>query len=1285
MKKPFPISVFLLLFLSIQLSAQNFPIVLEAENAKIIGSGAFVNTNNNWPAGEKFVENFMRGTSLEYENIQIDKAGVYKFDVVYLTADTDRPLAVTVNNYDPVIVLFKETTQEWYKPPTKTVAVYLHLDQGMNKLKITPVKDYGPNLDKFILNLSDKVIENNSYPYDITDDSDIIADDPNASLPYLTDNNHNTSYIVNGKTSTKITIDCKLPVRLSGYLLAAGKNNTHDVTTWIVESSTDNNIWERITPSSVQTNEHSSLFHINTNPPLARYYRLSATGQQNTEIGEFQLFGIPYDKSNRPFMADMVSEVNVATHTTGSPSGTTDATFINLFDRDIATKYFGLSSSTFMVTVETSQAKTLTHYTLTSSADALERDMKSWRVEGYNGYSWESVHEVRDFLFPCRLATMKFMVNTTKAYDAFRLRMTEANGSANFQLVQWQLFGENKTITPKTQTEWSKKKSPITTPWYDNIDPENILAEYPRPQMVRNNWLNLNGIWDFKESIGMGRYRSNQRFDKKVLVPFPIESALSGLMLDDHKERPYSAYLYSRRFTVPASMKGQKILLHFGAVDWKCEVYVNGQSVGGHEGGYDPFYFDITSALNETGEQELQVQFMDPSDAGGQPVGKQKIEFGGIFYTPSSGIWQTVWIESVNNSFISDFLITPDVDNSQVIFNIKGENTAGNAQLLVRIYDQGNIVAEKAGTLNSNIELSINNPKLWTPDDPFLYDVELELKQGDESLDLVKSYFGMRKIALGNLNGRACFMLNNQPLFQHGPLDQGFWPDGLHTAPSDEALIFDIEQTKALGFNMSRKHIKVEPARWYYHCDRLGLLVWQDMVNADSNQKLLGDDEWVKANFIRESENIIRSLKNHPCIVSWIVFNEAFGQYAQNQNHTLKSYNAVRNLDNTRIINSASGWTIFDNIGQVADMHSYPRPGMFNNPTPSRISVCGEYGGITLVVKDHVWKNSDMVYVSVNNGEELKNLFVSYSDLLKPLQSDGLGGAVYTQLTDLEGEVNGLISYDRKVVKVNAQQKEEIKKAIEHSINASAIELVPTALRAKNTIWRYTTTTPPNDWTSLEFNQASWASGPSGFGSGHVPNTSYDNRSTINTEWKTSDIYLRKVFATKNLTSEQRAGLRLTIYHDDDCEVYINGVLAFKATGYTSNYMKVDVSEEAKQALRDNGNNVLAIKCKQFSGGQYIDAGLTMEYSLTGSSTHLEPVTTAPYPFQLFPNPTSGECWVKGNTSENLVVVNIFDLAGNQKKKVYDSCFDVSDLDNGIYLAQICTDKANYPVKLIKN
>lgn len=1279
------VAVTLLLLTVCSASADTkLPITLEAADAILKGSGPAVATH----ANGKRVENITFGSSLEYTDIEIEKAGVYRFDIKYLTGDTNRPMEISVNNYDPTFVNFTQTTATWENPAdAKTATTYLHFDAGKNTVKMTPTRNFGPNLVRFIINKSDKYVEENVYPSDFTDGATITATDENETLKNLTDNNYNTVYTVTGKNSTTVTIDCKHPLLLTGYLLSAGKGNSTDVSQWKLEASADNQTWQKVTPTSDAKHDYSTTFSIGRNPATAsastaRYYRLTATGQSDVQIAELQLFGIPFTDSGKAFMEDMMTGTSIEDQTSAIPEGNKGYGYQNLFDRDLSTKYYGRSIGTFFVFAEPTAPKKLQYYTLTSCADAIDRDFKSWKVEGYNGYTWETVHTVSNFVFPCRLATMKFEVNTTKGYQAFRLRVEETNGSSNFQLLQWQLFGEDGTALSKTQTKWRKKTPSITTPWYDTIDPANVLGEYPRPQMVRDNWMNLNGIWDFKESISMGRYRPNQSFDKEILVPFPIESALSGLMMTDHTERPYKAYLYRRTFTVPDEMKGKNILLNFGAVDWKCEVYVNGKLVGTHTGGYDPFSFDITTALQGEGEQELQVQFMDPTDAGGQPVGKQKIQNGGIFYTPSSGIWQTVWMEGVSASHISTLAIVPDVDNSAVKIKVSGEN-AYSCQVAIRIYDKGTLVAEQSGKTYQNIELKINQPKLWSPDSPFLYDVEVELLSNNTTVDKVKSYFGMRKVSMGSIDGKACFMLNNEPIFQFGPLDQGFWPEGLHTAPCDDALIFDIEQTKALGFNMSRKHIKTEPDRWYYHCDRLGLLVWQDMINASPGQNRLGDDDWVKKNFLDECDRVINSLINHPSIVTWIAFNEGFGQYADNNTHTRNAYNRILALDGSRIISSASGWVIFDGIGQVADMHSYPRPGMLPNPTSNRISVCGEYGGISYVIKDHLWKDSDMEYVSVGSSEELKEVFNSYADLLKPLQADGLGGAVYTQLTDLEGEVNGLITYDRKVVKVNEQQKKEMRDAIAHAIHSSAKELVPTALRAKNTQWKYTSIVPESNWNTSDFDDRSWSTGVSGFGDGNAPNTTYDNKSTVKTEWKSSYIYLRKKFTVDADDEKLRDGLRLILYHDDDCEVYINGVPAFSATGYTSNYTTFDVSDEAKNALKA-GENTIAVKCTQYTGGQYIDAGLILEYSTSAGGTGISSLVAPGNNLYLSPNPTKGYCSIEGADAGKIQDVKIFSLAGRVEKELSSNRFDTSDLEKGVYLVRVSTESYDCSLKLIK-
>ena len=363
--------------------------------------------------------------------------------------------------------------------------------------------------------------------------------------------------------------------------------------------------------------------------------------------------------------------------------------------------------------------------------------------------------------------------------------------------------------------EWQQAAGPLKTRWAKDVTPANALPEYPRPQLVRKDWLNLNGLWDIK--LGDGP-------EVKVLVPYPIESALSGVM--KHADR----MTYRRSFDIPKGWSGRHVLLHFGAVDWETKVSVNGKELGTHRGGYDPFSFDITAALKQEGTQDLTVEVFDPTNDGGYPRGKQTLSPGGIMYTPSSGIWQTVWLEPVAEAHIESLQLVPDVDGGCLRLTVKG---SGTVEAIAS--DGGKQVATISGYAGSELKLAIPNPKLWAPGSPHLYDLRVSLKSNGKDVDVVTSYFGMRKIALGKDDkGITRPLLNGKFVFQVGPLDQGFWPDGIYTAPTDDALRFDVAEMRRLGFNCVRKHIKVEPARWYYWCDKLGLMVWQDMPSVNS-------------------------------------------------------------------------------------------------------------------------------------------------------------------------------------------------------------------------------------------------------------------------------------------------------------------------------------------------------------------------------------------------------------------------------------------------------------------
>ena len=434
---------------------------------------------------------------------------------------------------------------------------------------------------------------------------------------------------------------------------------------------------------------------------------------------------------------------------------------------------------------------------------------------------------------------------------------------------------------------WKKQTIPVSTPWFEDISPENVWPEYPRPQLERTEWMNLNGIWKLKQDT-KGELTMPVDFSsyREILVPFPVESALSGVMLQRQRH-----VWYTRNFTIPDSWTGKRIMINFGAVDWESEVFINGQSVGVHRGGYDPFSYDITDKLKNTGEEnEVVVRVYDPSDEGGQPNGKQWNNPFSVFYTACTGIWQTVWLEPVADIHVRDISMVPDIDASQLKLTVNVDNGTQQTKATVLIKEEERIIARQDVAMNEEVRIAIPDQKLWSPDSPFLYTLELSIEDNGRVTDHVKSYFGMRKVSMGEWGGYKRIFLNNEYLFNFGVLDQGYWPDGVYTAPCDEALVWDILKIKEMGFNTSRKHGKTEFARWYYHCDRLGLLVWQDMPSAPTGRDGVTippgpwEGEWNhtddsrvsernKANFKIELENVVRSLKNHPSIIKWIVFN----------------------------------------------------------------------------------------------------------------------------------------------------------------------------------------------------------------------------------------------------------------------------------------------------------------------------------------------------------------------------------------------------------------------------
>jgi beta-galactosidase/beta-glucuronidase len=567
---------------------------------------------------------------------------------------------------------------------------------------------------------------------------------------------------------------------------------------------------------------------------------------------------------------------------------------------------------------------------------------------------------------------------------------------------------------------WKMVEGKISTPWASQVDANKPLPEYPRPQFVRDAWMNLNGLWDY--AIAPTTQHTIAAYQGKILVPFAAESALSGVGKTVGKD---NQLWYRRTFTLPQTFNGKNTLLHFGAADWQCEVFVNGKKAGEHKGGYDPFSFDITALLNKSASQEIVVKVWDPSDEGPQPRGKQVKNPNSIWYTPVTGIWQTVWLEAVPKTFIQSAKYFPDIDNQNISIVADVKNFQPGDKLVLVVSD-GSQKMEQA-TTNAQMKLPIANVKLWSPSSPFLYDLNIRVVRNNKVVDEVKSYFAMRKISVGtDMNGIKRMMLNNQFLFQYGPLDQGWWPDGLYTAPTDEALKFDIEKTKAMGFNMIRKHVKVEPARWYYHCDKLGMLVWQDMPSGDMGNRwdsrpgIIGlaterdrspESETI---FKTEWEEIMNDNFNSPSIVVWVPFNEAWGQFK-----TTEIVNWTVSKDTTRLVNAASGGNFFP-VGHIIDLHNYPDPCM---PSPQlygeQIIVLGEYGGLGLPVEGHTWQEkNNWGYQSFPDKEELLKKYESFIDRFPELIKKGLSAAVYTQTTDVEIEVNGLMTYDRKVVKM---------------------------------------------------------------------------------------------------------------------------------------------------------------------------------------------------------------------------------------------------------------------------
>ena len=631
------------------------------------------------------------------------------------------------------------------------------------------------------------------------------------------------------------------------------------------------------------------------------------------------------------------------------------------------------------------------------------------------------------------------------------------------------IFASLALFASANAQQWAPVGENIRTTWADDINPAAPLPEYPRPQMIRADWMNLNGLWNY--AITDASVVAAPETQGQILVPYAIESSLSGV---GKRVSKGEALWYEREFVVPRSWKGRNVMLNFGAVDWQAEVYVNGTLVGEHKGGYDPFSFDITSALKKSGKQVINVKVQDATDNSYQPRGKQCIISTGIWYTPVTGIWQTVWLEPVTPAYVKNYYVVSDVDNAQMAFEVDAETAEGDVVKVAVLEgavgytaeNPSSVVLAEAVVNDGKAVVKIEDMKTWSPDSPYLYGVKVWVERKGKVVDSVNGYTAMRKISVmadSSLNKYNRMALNNELLFHFGPLDQGWWPDGLYTAPTDEALEFDVIKTKELGFNMIRKHIKLEPARWYYHCDRHGIMVWQDMpcIGDHSKKQMEARDadivkaitnkwshdsyfnatdaaipqEW-KDNYYREWAAIINAFKNFQCIVVWVPFNEAWGQF-----DTPEVVKFTRELDPTRLINPASGGN-FDfsagvaGFGDILDVHHYPCPAM-NFFERKFVNVLGEYGGIGLPVEGHTWIiDRKWGYGKVKeNSEELMTQYEEYLEMLKTFVTTGCAAAVYTQTTDVEGEVNGLMTYDRKVIKMDIPRIAKANKTVIESMS----------------------------------------------------------------------------------------------------------------------------------------------------------------------------------------------------------------------------------------------------------
>ena len=747
-------------------------------------------------------------------------------------------------------------------------------------------------------------------------------------------------------------------------------------------------------------------------------------------------------------------------------------------------------------------------------------------------------------------------------------------------LVATLVLGACCGISRAEELSWQPVEGQMMTRWAKEVTLETALPEYPRPMMVRDRWKNLNGLWEFAMRTADEK-QCPEQFDSRILVPFCVESALSGVK---KKVVETDRLWYRRTFDVPDAWAGQRILLHFGAVDWETTVWVNGKEATHHRGGYDPFSVDITGMLTTSEPQEVVVSVWDPTNKGHQARGKQQIIPEGFMYTPASGIWQTVWIEPVSSSYIRSVCTEADIDENCVWVMVDTVNTndAYTVEAKTLLPGPGEtegtmpVTAESGAGQRLRIALR-KEPKtrLWSPDSPFLYDLQVILKdRTGKTIDMVDSYFGMRKIAVAKDDrGVNRLFLNNKPLFQFGFLDQGWWPDGLYTAPTDEALRYDIETAKRLGANMVRKHVKFEPQRLYYWCDKLGILVWQDMPSGVNSEALKGQ-------FELELKRMIDAARSHPSIVMWLPFNEGWGQF-----DAPRIAEWIKHYDPTRLVDHASGWADRGEFGDVRDIHLYPEPGVAPI-LPNRAIVLGEFGGISMNVKGHLWREEEgWGYSGTGDDPDLTNAYLQRIRALPPMIGAGLSAACYTQIADQEIECNGVMTYDREVLKLDAERA-----AAETMKLYDTPPVVKTLLATSQVVpqeWRYTTEKPGKDWHQSSFDDSSWNTGKGGFGRYDLP--TYPLRIIDpGTQWNSSDIWIRRSF---DLDDTDLVAPHFLSFHDDGAEVYLNGQQVLNLPHSAQFYRWIPMDEAAVKLLKTKGN-VIAVHASNEHHPQFIDVGI---------------------------------------------------------------------------------------------